>query len=177
MAEQDPGNQAAAHRSAMQIFESFANTPTAPDSAYVDPDPATTYDPHPGVTSIQQTLQRLAPDRFGGAYQTKDGVVHVGMTDDPGSLKSQATAAAPSADVHFFHVNHSWSDLEAITDQLTDMMCTDPTNTLVAARPDVAANVVEVGVTDLNSPLAQSIASQYGDAVSLVLDELIELLG
>ncbi len=174
MVEQD--RQAAAHKAAMQIFESFANAPTAPDSAYVDLDPATTYDPHPNLTSIQETLQSLAPDRFGGAYQTKDGVVHVGMTDDPGSLESQVTAAAPSADVRFFHAAHSWSDLLTITDQLSEMMCIDSTDTLVSVRPDPEANVVHVGVTDLNSPLAQLIASHYGDAISVSRDQPIEVL-
>ncbi len=77
----------AARQAALQIYQRFSQSqqqePTgdyfSPPPGYTDPDPATTFDPHPLVATIQNAVDALNPDAFGGIYQTPDGVIHVGM--------------------------------------------------------------------------------------------------
>ena len=159
----------------MQIFDSFSTASTPPDSTYVDPDPSTTYDPHPAVTSVQKTLEGLAPEQFGGIYQTKDGVVHVGIVGDMSAPTGAATAAAPSDELQF-PAQHTWADLQAISDQLTAEMASNPSGGLMSVSADAETNRVDVGVSDVTSPLAQSIKTEYGDAIAIFADDPIEPL-
>lgn len=167
----------AAQQAAQQIFDSFTppDAPTASyfgvPAGYVDPDPSTTFDPHPLLTTVQNAMNSLDPGGFSGAYQTPDGVIHVGLTGGgTPQLLQTLTSALPGTDTQVFSTKYSLTDLLTIADDVVDEMASDVTGTILSVTPDIASNAVQVGVTDVNSPIATAIAQQYGDAVDLFRD-------
>jgi hypothetical protein len=149
---------------------------TQPDSAFVDPDPSTTYDPNPGLTQVKSTVNAIAPSLFGGIYQSADGVIHLGLTGPAGLVLPQITAAFPSLPIQTFAAQYSWDDLLNISNVLTDDLVADPSGPMVSITPDPIMNTVRVGFTDVSAPAAAALLTQYGSAVSIVPDQPIEPL-
>ena len=175
----------AARQAAQQIYQHFSQSQQpavagdyfSPPSGYVDPDPATTYDPHPLVTSVQDAMNAADPTAFGGIYQTQDGVIRVGLVGRGSSQLAQtASAAAPGATVQIFATQYSWTQLLSIANSIVATMANDSTGTLVSVTPDPQTNTVKVGATDVKAPNAQAIAAQYGGAVEVFADQPIEPL-
>ncbi|MDQ2894382.1 MAG: S1 family peptidase [Actinomycetota bacterium] len=175
----------AARQAALQIYQRFTQSQQpqpsidyfSPPPGYVDPDPATTYDPHPLVTAVQNAVTTANPGAFGGIYQTPDGVIHVGLVGGTASQLAQtATGAAPGATVQIYSAKYSWSQLLAIANDVVKAMANDSTGIIVSVTPDPTTNTVQVGVTNTTSPVAQAVAAQYGNAVNLVDDQPIEPL-
>ena len=175
----------AARQAALRIYQRFSQgqqqEPTgdyfSAPPGYVDPDPATTYDPHPLLGTVQNAIDAVNPDAFGGIYQSPDGVVHVGVVGGGTSqLVQAATSAAPGAAVQTYATKYSWSQLLAIANNVVTTMSSDTTGTIVSVTPDLSTNKVQVGVTDVNSQVAQAVTTQYGDAIDLFADQPIQPL-
>jgi hypothetical protein len=135
------------------------------------PDPATHYDPRPLLTEVKNIMQGAYPEIFGGADQTPDGVIRVGVTG-PAALpvREVLLSALPDAAIEVHHVSYTWARLLTIANELGTRMAADTARTMVSIHPYEEKNVVQIGVTDLSSPLALAIAAYYGDAVEMLLD-------
>lgn len=87
-----------------------------------------------------------------------------------------AASAAPGATVQMYATKYSWSQLLAIANDVATTMASDTTGTIASVTPDPSTNKVQVGVTNVNSPVAQAVTAQYGDAIDLFDDQPIEPL-
>lgn len=158
---------------AAEVAKAFAES--EPPATYVDPDPASTVNPHPELDAVEQLVAKTAPGAFAGAYEDERGVVHVGLTGAAGLAVGTLRAALPNVDLVVFNARYSWSELVATTDEITELMSSQPALIILSAGPDVKQNVVTVGVTDVEAPSAKALAAQYGDLVSIFQDDPLEL--
>lgn len=148
---------------------------SAPPATYTDPDPSSTINPHPEIGVVQGIVEKAVPDAFGGVYEGQDGVVHVGLTGAAGLLVGVIRTALPNVDFAVFKAAHTWQTLTAATDEITALMSSQTTPVILSAGPDVKQNVVTVGVTDVESPVAKALIAKYGDIVSVFNDDPLEL--
>lgn len=135
------------------------------------PDPATRYDPRPLLTEVKNIMKGAYPEIFGGAAQTPDGAIRVGVTG-PAALpiREVLLSALPNARIEVHPMRYSWSRLLTIANELGERLAADTSQTVVSVAPDEEKNVVRVGVTDLNSPISLAIATYYADAVEMFHD-------
>lgn len=158
---------------AAEVAKSFADS--APPANYVDPDPSSTVNPHPELAAVERYVEHTAPGRFAGAYEDERGVIHVGLIAGPELAAGASQTTLPNVELVAFDARHSWSELVTITDEITDLMASQPALFILSAGPDVKRNLVTVGVTDVESPAAKSLIAKYGDVVSVFKDDALEL--
>lgn len=158
---------------AAEAAKAFAET--APPTTYTDPDPSSTVDPHPELAFVQGIVEKAAPGVFGGVYKDEHGVVHVGLTGVAGLDVGVLRKALPGVDLAVFSAPHSWQVLTATTDEIADLMSAQSTPVILSAGPNVKQNVVTVGLTDVESPVAQALIAKYGNIVSVFKDDPLEL--
>lgn len=158
---------------AAEVAKTFAAS--APPATYVDPDPSSTVNPHPELDAVEKFVEQAAPGRFAGAYEDAGGVIHVGLTAGPELAAGASQATLPNVDLVAFDAGNAWSELLAVTDEITELMSSQPTLVILSAGPDVKRNVVTVGVTDVESPAAKSLIAKYGDVISVFTHDPLEL--
>lgn len=139
-----------------------------------DPDPASTISLHPELERVQNVVDTIAPGSFAGAY-LDNGVVRIGLSGGAGLLVGLIQAALPGVPLVVFNAPTPWTTLLAATDDITQLMSSQPAPVILSARPDVVHNVVSVGVSDVNAPAATALVARYGNVVSLFQDEPVEL--
>jgi hypothetical protein len=140
------------------------------------PDPATIYDPRPLLTEVKNIMKSAYREIFGGAEQTSDGAIRVGVTGPaPLPVSEVLLAALPDAVIEVHPVKYTWSRLLTIANELGTRMAAD--TTIVSVAPDEQQNTVRVGVTDLDAEGPQTIVAYYGDAIELFSDSAGVLLG
>ncbi|MDQ2761405.1 MAG: hypothetical protein M3Y17_13530, partial [Actinomycetota bacterium] len=132
-------------------------------------------DTNPLATALQSQARQIAPDAFGGMYHDGD-LYYVGFSKNVDQSIGQLRLAFPNVQLQGFLARHTSDELRAIHDQLTNAMISDTSNQILSVSTRVSTNIVNVGVTDPSAPLAQAIASQYGDAVHVFEDQPIELV-
>lgn len=167
----------AADREAFQaesakIAENFQSSPPPADAP--DLDPGSTVDPHPELTAVKDAIMALAPGVFGGAY-VEDGVVHLGIKGVPGPLIGLIRAQVPGVTIRPFAARYSLAELRAVTEEITQLMMSNPAAPIISAGPNVAENTVDVGVQDTSSMAAQSLRAKYGSLVTISQEEQPEL--
>lgn len=125
--------------------------------------------------AVELRARTLSPGGFAGIYSS-DGIIHVGFTADADRNLAELMRSFPSADIRVYAAQYTTADLIRIQDEITDMMAADTNMMILSVGGDDERNLVEVGVSDLRSPLAKSIVSRYGDAVDVFEDEPLEPL-
>lgn len=125
--------------------------------------------------AVELRARALSPSGFAGIFST-DGVIHVGFTSDADRNLADLVRNFPSADIRVFAANYTTADLIRIQDEITNMMAADANMIILSVGGDDERNLVEVGVSDLSSPLAKAIVDRYGDAVDVFEDEPLEPL-
>jgi hypothetical protein len=151
---------------------------TQPDDTFVDHDPSTTRDPHPGLALVREAINAIAPDAFAGIYQTSDQVIHVGLTPPVGRVLGSTSLAAafPNLCIQTFSAPYSWHQLLLIADKLGDQLADNPSGPMVSVTPDPTTNSVRVGFTDVNSAAAVEVKFAYASAVTIMPDQPVECL-
>lgn len=134
--------------------------------ATADADPASTFDPHPELRIVEKAVELVAPGAFAGAYRDGD-TVRVGLTGPAGTLIGVINRAVPNVRLAAFRARHPLSQLNAVNEAITQTMSSDPGSGIVSVGPDIAENVVRVGVDDANSSASHALLARYGDVISL----------
>ena len=133
-------------------------------------------DTNPTGTAIQTAARALAGAAFGGFCHDGD-VYYVGFTSDVSVFLAQLQSQFPGVELHGYTTPRGADELEAVSVAIEARMLTaDPSGQILYAVPNETTGVVDVGVLDPSSALAQRVAVQYGDLVRIIKDEPLEPL-
>jgi len=90
---------------------------------------------------------------------------------------AQLQSQFPGVELHGYTTPRGADELEAVSVAIEARMLTaDPSGQILYAVPNETTGVVDVGVLDPSSALAQRVAVQYGDLVRIIKDEPLEPL-
>ncbi len=151
----------------------------------LDPQPAprsrqlplpTGLDANPTGTAIQTAAHALAGAAFGGFYHDGDAY-YVGFTSNVSDFLTQLQSQFPGVELHGYTTPRGADELEAVSVAIeATMLSADPLGQILYAVPNETAGLVDVGVRDPSSALAQELPVQHGDLIRIIKDELLRPL-
>ena len=150
--------RALARNGAVNLIDDTINVPTAPIPVPLP----TGVDTNPTGTAIQTAAHTLAGAAFGG-FRHDGNVYYIGFTSNVNGFLAQLQSQFPNVELHGYMTPRGADELDAISSEIEATMLTaDPTGQILYAVPNETAGVVDVGVMDPSSALAQQVAVKYG---------------